>query len=269
MVHLHQNLFRDDAVRNEPVPITGGMTVTRVAINGQTASEAPRGQAWTRGAALYGTFATTMRVQPPQPIAPGDSATLEMAWSFTVPPDGAPRGGQDGQVWFVSYWYPQLAVYDDVNGWRADVYMGNSEFYMGYADYDVALTVPEGWLIASTGELVNGARPDGGYGLYLPSPCTTDVCTLTLFANTCSPASYTYDSGCDTVMRSDNLDANVSITGITPAGNLTIIFVPPTATVYRNGTSGGDATITLSHRLEIGRTKTISLDGISGQINVN
>jgi len=124
-------------------------------------------------------------------------------------------------------------------------------------------------LWALTGELVNGARPDGGYGLYLPSPCTTDVCTLTLFANTCSPASYTYDSGCDTVMRSDNLDANVSITGITPAGNLTIIFVPPTATVYRNGTSGGDATITLSHRLEIGRTKTISLDGISGQINVN
>jgi aminopeptidase N len=59
-------------------------------------------------------------------------------------------------VWFVSYWYPQLAVYDDVTGWQFDPYMGRSEFYMGYGDYDVALTVPEGWLIASTGELVNG-----------------------------------------------------------------------------------------------------------------
>jgi hypothetical protein len=42
-----------------------------------------------------------------------------------------------------------------VNGWQADQYLGNAEFYMGYADYDVALTVPAGWLVSSTGELVN------------------------------------------------------------------------------------------------------------------
>jgi hypothetical protein len=55
----------------------------------------------------------------------------------------------------ISYWYPQIAVYDDVNGWQTDWYMGNAEFYMGYADYDVALTVPPGWLIGATGELRN------------------------------------------------------------------------------------------------------------------
>ncbi len=55
----------------------------------------------------------------------------------------------------LSYWYPQVAVYDDVNGWQIDQYLGNAEFYMGYGDYDVALTVPEGWLVASTGTLEN------------------------------------------------------------------------------------------------------------------
>jgi hypothetical protein len=73
-----------------------------------------------------------------------------------VPPDGAPRGGTDGEVYFVSYWYPQVAVYDDVTrGWHLDPYMGNAEFYMGYADYDVALTVPAGWVVGATGTLQN------------------------------------------------------------------------------------------------------------------
>jgi hypothetical protein len=49
-------------------------------------------------------------------------------------------------------------VYDDIDGWHTDVYMGNAEFYMGYADYDIGLTVPSGWLIAATGELTNPAE---------------------------------------------------------------------------------------------------------------
>ena len=43
-----------------------------------------------------------------------------------------------------------MAVYDDVNGWQTDQYYGNAEFYMGYGNYDVALTVPAGWLVSST-----------------------------------------------------------------------------------------------------------------------
>ena len=74
-------------------------------------------------------------------------------------PDGGSRGGTDGETWFIAYWYPQVAVYDDVaRRWQTDPYMGQAEFYMGYADYDVALTVPAGWLIGATGELVNAAE---------------------------------------------------------------------------------------------------------------
>src|SRR5690625_6832318 len=63
--------------------------------------------------------------------------------------------GQDGDVYYLGYWYPQIAVYDDVRGWVADQYLGNGEFYMGFADYNVSLTVPEGWLVSATGDLVN------------------------------------------------------------------------------------------------------------------
>jgi len=55
----------------------------------------------------------------------------------------------------VAYWYPQFAVYDDITGWQIDPYLGNAEFYMDYADYDVNISLPQGWLVASTGELTN------------------------------------------------------------------------------------------------------------------
>jgi hypothetical protein len=66
--------------------------------------------------------------------------------------------GQDGEVFHLAYWYPQFAVYDDVSGWQVDQYMGTAEFYMGYADYDVSLRVPAGWLVVATGELANPAQ---------------------------------------------------------------------------------------------------------------
>src|SRR5258706_5872884 len=38
------------------------------------------------------------------------------------------------------------SVYDDVNGWDRDQYLGSGEFYMGYADYDVTVDTPRGWV---------------------------------------------------------------------------------------------------------------------------
>ena len=152
VVHLRQNLFAPGAMRNELVPITGGVTLSRVAANGTVLQ--PVDRADRPGVQVEGTIAY---LQLPQPLAPGATATLDFAWSFIVPPDGAPRGGVDGETYFVSYWYPQVAVYDDVVGWQEGQYMGRGEFYMGFADYDVELTVPAGWLVASTGTLANAA----------------------------------------------------------------------------------------------------------------
>ena len=150
--HLRQNLFAPDAVRNEEVPVTGGVTLSRVAVDG--AALQPTTDSTKPGARRDGTV---LWVRLPRPLAPGASASLDFAWQFTVPPDGAPRGGVDGETYFVSYWYPQAAVYDDVNGWQVGQYMGRGEHYMGFADYDVELTMPAGWLVAATGTLANAA----------------------------------------------------------------------------------------------------------------
>jgi hypothetical protein len=149
-LHLYDNVFAPDAMRNRTVPVTGGVTLARVAAGG---TEVPAfGRRAPRG---YRVNGTVMAVPLPAPLASGDSVTLELRWSLTVPPNGAPRGGRDSSVAFVSYWYPQVAVYDDVNGWQIDQYMSNAEFYMGYGDYDVSITVPAGYLIGATGTLQN------------------------------------------------------------------------------------------------------------------
>ena len=149
-VQLLQNLFAPSARHNTDVPWSvEGVELERVAAGGTVLKPVE-----AEGAG-YKVNGTIMEIRLPAPLKPGDKAKLEFDWRLRVPPDGAPRGGQDGEVWFISYWYPQMAVYDDVNGWQIDQYLGNAEFYMGYGDYDVTLTVPEGWLVNATGELQN------------------------------------------------------------------------------------------------------------------
>jgi hypothetical protein len=157
-VHLHQNLFEPSAPRNEAVPPTSGMELSRVVAQGGVMRAVPPPQLASTAGGGYAIDATRLRIRLPRPLLPGDSVDLEFHWAFTVPPDGAPREGTDGETFMVAYWYPQVAVYDDVNGWHVDPYLGTSEFYMGYADYDVELTVPEGWLIGGTGTLTNAAQ---------------------------------------------------------------------------------------------------------------
>ena len=149
--HLYQDLFAANGVRNQVTPVTRGMELGRITAQGREMK--PVDDDTSSG---YWTDATRLRIRLPEALLPGAAAEFAFTWAYQVPPDGAPRGGTDGEVFFLSYWYPQVAVYDDVNGWQIDPYRGTAEFYMGYGDYDVSLTVPEGWLIGATGELVNG-----------------------------------------------------------------------------------------------------------------
>lgn len=151
-VHLHllQNLHAPGAVRNEPQEVTGGVTLRRVAVDGKTVPERP---AQGPGYFVNGTI---LSVRLGAPLAPGDSLRLELDWAFTVPQNGAGRMGFSGDdLFFIAYWYPQMAVYDDVVGWHLDQYLGNAEFYAGFGRYDVTIDAPQGWVVRATGRLAN------------------------------------------------------------------------------------------------------------------
>jgi Peptidase family M1 domain len=150
-VHLRQNLHLPGAQRTRTVETTGGFEIDAVTRDGE---------AMRRGRRGYRVRGTVMTVQLPERLASGESTSFEISWHFTVPRAGrAPRMGHENKkVFYLGYWYPQFAVYDDVSGWVAEQYLGNGEFYMGYADYRLAVTVPAGWIVRATGELENAAE---------------------------------------------------------------------------------------------------------------
>ena len=92
-------------------------------------------------------------------LAAGASATITIEWSYTMPADkDATRECVcDASTFFVSYWYPQIAVYDDYSGWASTPYSGQQEFYHDFADYDVTITMPKGYMLWATGEWQNAA----------------------------------------------------------------------------------------------------------------
>jgi Peptidase family M1 domain len=101
---------------------------------------------------------TTMRIDLPRPLAPGQFLDLDIGWHFTVPDYGAGRMGRDGTLYELGQWYPRMVVYDDVRGWNHEPYIGGGEFYLEYGRFDVALTVPSDYIVGATGVLLNPAE---------------------------------------------------------------------------------------------------------------
>ncbi|HEY3934222.1 MAG TPA: M1 family metallopeptidase [Gemmatimonadales bacterium] len=101
---------------------------------------------------------TVTKVDLAEPLAPGHTATFDVAWHFLIPEHGADRMGRDGALYELAQWYPRMCVYDDVRGWNTEPYLGQGEFYLEYGDFNVAVTVPAGYIVASTGTLENSAE---------------------------------------------------------------------------------------------------------------
>jgi hypothetical protein len=153
VIQLLQNVHAEGAVRNRPTEVTGGMELKRVVANGTELTEARRGAIGDG----YRSFGTVAQVRLPQGLQSGDSAVLEIDFGFNIPEHGigGRMGWNDDNFFYLAYWYPQMAVFDDVVGWQTDQFLGQAEFYMGYGSYDVTLDLPEGWVAWGTGTLPN------------------------------------------------------------------------------------------------------------------
>lgn len=130
-----------------------GATIERVTA---LRSATPRARAVTT-ALTWRVNSTMMRVDLDRPLPPHGTVSLAVAWHHQIPRFGRTGRQQFPQGWLyqVAQWYPRLAVYDDVRGWNTDQYIGSSEFYLEYGDFDVTLTLPAGFTVAATGVLRN------------------------------------------------------------------------------------------------------------------
>lgn len=89
----------------------------------------------------------------PRALPPQQSTTITTPYHIKLPFNFS-RSGYEGQTYQVAQWYPKPAVYD-ANGWHQMPYLDQGEFYSEFGNFDVTITVPENYIVASSGNLQN------------------------------------------------------------------------------------------------------------------
>ena len=165
-MHLDQNLFKDDSRGTAVIPLTGsrngaqgqifdgGFKIKSVKILGLNKGVS------TEKEVKYLITDTRMQVFLPQELnSKGGNVKIKIDFSFISPNEGSDRmgilGTKNGKIFTIAQWYPRMCVYDDITGWNTNPYLGASEFYLEYGDFDVNITVPSNHFVVCSGELVN------------------------------------------------------------------------------------------------------------------
>ncbi|WP_339745202.1 M1 family metallopeptidase [uncultured Maricaulis sp.] len=110
---------------------------------------------------------TLMRVDLDDALETGESVILNIEWDYRLI-ETSVVGGRAGWECFeetettggdcifqVAQFFPRAAVFSDYEGWHNKAFLGRGEFTLEFGDYDVAITVPQDFLVAATGELQN------------------------------------------------------------------------------------------------------------------
>lgn len=99
---------------------------------------------------------TLLYVRPSLQVLPHSKTKLEITWHYKVNTGSPVRTGMvDSTSYFIAYFFPRIAVYDDVDGWDTWSYNGVQEFYNDFGNFDVAITVPKSYVIWATGDREN------------------------------------------------------------------------------------------------------------------
>lgn len=99
---------------------------------------------------------TLLMVRLQNNIKAKSESKIEIKWKLIIPGTIPIRMGTYHENNFmIAYWYPKIAVYDDIVGWNTVPYTGSLEFYHDYGDFDVEITVPSEYKVLSSGLLQN------------------------------------------------------------------------------------------------------------------
>jgi hypothetical protein len=119
-------------------------------------------------------------VSLPQPVGPGESVTVELDYTLTLP-NKQGRWGYWDDVTFLNHWMPTLAYYDDT-GWQPTPFIPwHQPFYLEAGVYAAAISLPADQKLACSGPV--RATKDLGNGWKLVE---TEPCLLRDFALMCS-----------------------------------------------------------------------------------
>ncbi len=111
---------------------------------------------------------TVMRIDLPQPLAPGQQFEFNIDWSYVLIDRinnlSFGRGGyeyftkDDNYLFTITQWYPRLCVFSDFEGWQSDQFTGTGEFALTFGNFSVKMSVPADYMVGATGLCQNYER---------------------------------------------------------------------------------------------------------------
>jgi hypothetical protein len=89
-------------------------------------------------------------------VDPKQSIHFNITYHYTLNKRSHNRTGEvEPNADFIAYFFPRIAVYDDIDGWNRYPYLGNAEFYNDFCNFKASITVPKNFLVWATGSLQN------------------------------------------------------------------------------------------------------------------
>jgi hypothetical protein len=144
-IRLFMNIHKPGAPRDQgagPDYLTSGVKINAVKINGASFP-------WKDNP----NFFTVQPLRLPKPMLPHDTLKLEFDWQYEISVESGREGMIDSTSWFLAYFYPRVAVFDDYAGWDRMEFTDGKEFYSDFNDYTVTVTVPKNYIVWGTGTL--------------------------------------------------------------------------------------------------------------------
>ena len=82
-------------------------------------------------------------------LGPNEKVRIDIKWTHHIGEMVERAGFYKGQ-YNMAQWYPKMAVYDE-EGWHADVFHAEGEFYGEFGDFKVQFDIPKSFIIAASG----------------------------------------------------------------------------------------------------------------------
>ena len=171
LFHLYWNAFKNEdsaflreAVRETLLPRGalpkdgnwGWIDITSIRLDDGT-DLGPTLEFVTPDGPLHPGDQTVARVRFPEPVKPGGAVALRIEFRSQIPRTVA-RSGYYRHSYFIAQWFPKPGVYEEGKGWNCHAYHESSEFFADFADFIVHITVPESFVVGSSGKQTEVAK---------------------------------------------------------------------------------------------------------------
>jgi len=148
--NLYQDIYKKGNMRDWDIgkkDITEGVQISKIIYNSEEIDVNSKNVI---------NNSSILRIKLPKKLAHGETAEIKINWNLIIAESTPIRmGTYNKDNFMIAYWFPKVAVYDDIDSWNRQGHSGNQEFYNDFGNYNVEITVPKDYNIWSTGILQN------------------------------------------------------------------------------------------------------------------